>query len=834
MSKLKNNNSEKVEGGLSSRTGSFTTRFLALTGSAALLVGGAGSVLIGASAASATAYAGGLGSVTSTYVIGASTAAPTVSILNNKGGVSTTYTVGMTVPAALSANNDSITLNFTQGGVTGASIQDISSGAPAVVVPSTSITVVTGTNGSVTLKVPANYAAGDKLQIVLNGVTNPTETSATTLTLTAQTSQSAVSGSASYTIAANATSGPAVTASSYVPSQSGVTYTLTNFKTTAAPVGTLKLTSGDNTTVWPTNVSQYTLVDTTTGKTISGANLGITNVSNASGVATITYSQTSYTIASGDVLSLTVTGVQNGSSTSTKFALDANGATLTTGTDQSNSVSFGTSITGVTASASSLVAGNSANYTIGFKATTALPNTGTITLTEPGGLITLPSSTTGSEYVVTDTTTGQSASVSATSGSSLAGVVITPGFAIGAGDSVTVQVFGVTNGTTVGAVSDLTVATITDTVAVAAPQLTLVAAAPTGAFTVTDSVPSAGATGNYSVTGVTVKTAFATGDKMDLEFANGTTSAGSFPSLASDYSITDLTNSTYSETPSFVNVTNTTGAVNLTLSNALPAGDNISISISGVINGSAALYTATLDAQLEATPPVVFPTAAVSYPNGAFVQSSGQIDVIAGGYGFGIPTAAVYAQIAANDASTVVDGTFPTATAPRAGTLIQVAGSAGIWVVGTDGKLYQFSTPAQFLGDGYSPMQVVTVPSAGGLTVGTGTPPSAALTMADGSIQNFGGTLYVFDGGQAFGIPNLADAAAIIAATGATPIVGSGSAPMAGTIANGSVLTVLGTTNVYVTSGGTAYLATGTNLTTNGYTTMYAVTVPSLGSMPTM
>ncbi len=832
MSKLKNNNSEKVEGGLSSRTGSFTTRFLALTGSAALLVGGAGSVLIGASAASATAYAGGLGTVTSTYVIGASTAAPTVSILNNKGGVSTTYTVGMTVPAALASGNDSITLNFNQGGVTGASIQDISSGAAAVVVPSGNITVVTGTNGSVTLQGPAHYAAGDKLQIVLNGVTNPTETSATTLTLTAQTSQSAVSGSASYTIAANATSGPAVTASSYVPKQSGVTYTLTNFKTTSATSGTLTLTSTDTTTVWPTSPIQYTLVDTTTGTTFSG-NSGITKVTYASGKATITYSPTG-SIGTGDVLSLTVTGVQNGSlATGTQFALDDTSVTAFSTTDESSLVSFGTSVTGVTASASSLVAGNSANYTIGFKATTALSNTGTITLAELGGLITLPNSATGSEYVVTDTTTGQSASVSAQTGGSTS-VSIIPGFAIGAGDSVTVQVFGVANGTTVGAVSDLTVATSKDTVAVAAPQLTLVAAAPTGAFTVTDSVPSAGATGNYSVTGVTVKTAFATGDVMDLKFANGTTSAGSFPSLASDYSITDLTNSTYSETPSSVNVSNTTGAVNLTLSNALPAGDNISISISGVINGSAALYTATLDAQLEATPPVVFPTAAVSYPNGAFVQSSGQIDVIAGGYGFGIPTAAVYAQIAANDASTVVDGTFPTATAPRAGTLIQVAGSAGIWVVGTDGKLYQFSTPAQFLGDGYSPMQVVTVPSAGGLTVGTGTPPSAASTMADGSIQNFGGTLYVFDGGQAFGIPNLADAATIIAATGATPIVGSGSAPMAGTIANGSVLKVLGTTNVYVTSGGTAYLATGTNLTTNGYTTMYAVTVPSLGSMPTM
>ena len=68
------------------------------------------------------------------------------------------------------------------------------------------------------------------------------------------------------------------------------------------------------------------------------------------------------------------------------------------------------------------------------------------------------------------------------------------------------------------------------------------------------------------------------------------------------------------------------------------------------------------------------------------MQSGAQIDVVAGGVGFGIPTMTDYQQIAASDSSAVVSGSFPTATAVRTGTLLKVLGSPAIYVVGTNGE----------------------------------------------------------------------------------------------------------------------------------------------------
>ena len=78
-----------------------------------------------------------------------------------------------------------------------------------------------------------------------------------------------------------------------------------------------------------------------------------------------------------------------------------------------------------------------------------------------------------------------------------------------------------------------------------------------------------------------------------------------------------------------------------------------------------------------------------------------------------------------------------------------------MYVVGTDGELHSFSTPAQYLDDGYDTALVVTVPNLGGLTVGStaGTALTALATSADGAIVDFSGTFFTFAGGKAFGIP---------------------------------------------------------------------------------
>ena len=857
MSKLEFENSNYEEVGLSPRTGSFTKRFLALTGSAALVVSGAASVFIGSTAAFATTTTT---LTSSNYQIGTgAVTGVTASVSGATTGATGLYTVKFVATNALTTS-DVITISGLGdiSAVTAGSGLFGYTGAASVAKDPTWKAA-----GEVTLQSPSAVPAGSTVTLTFTATNGGTGTYTPTVLTTVN---NPVSVSSSSTITIVAVASPVTPTDSASPTTFGATATLSlgipqltsNGGTADAaadlPVGSslaIELPGGSFTG----SASDYTITDTTTGKSQTPSSATQSKTATSNDTVTLV---TSADIPAGDSISIVAKNVTNPASGNTNpvaptitvtssatgsptlivqdsGTLSANGSPSTGATNSTpfNKITYGTptSVTGVSVSASPTTVSATSSYTVSFKATTAVPAGGAITVTLASG------SGATTSAIVTDTTNPFSENDTVTAGASSNIYVIATKTQINAGDTVQVTLLGVVNPSTAGT-QTATVATSADTSAVSGSYSLTAATSTTLSPIVTPSSATVGVLNNYTITNISAAAAYATGattGQIGLYFPSGT----SFPTAASQYTITDLTNSAGTGAPATVTpdtAANNDAGVLLTVSKAIASGDLLSITVNGVTNpGTAGLDQMTFSGLNPATQAVsAFPSAGMSYPNGAFVQSGGQIDVIAGGYGFGIPTAASYAQIAANDAATVVDGSFPTATAPRAGTLIQVAGSAGIWVVGTDGKLYQFSTPAQFLGDGYSPMQVVTVPSAGGLTVGTGTPPSAASTMADGSIQNFGGTLYVFDGGQAFGIPNLADAAAIIAATGATPIVGSGSAPMAGTIANGSVLKVLGTTNVYVTSGGTAYLATGTNLTTNGYTTMYAVTVPSLGSMPTM
>ncbi len=122
-------------------------------------------------------------------------------------------------------------------------------------------------------------------------------------------------------------------------------------------------------------------------------------------------------------------------------------------------------------------------------------------------------------------------------------------------------------------------------------------------------------------------------------------------------------------------------------------------------------------------------------------------------------------------------GALVPSTAPLLGTTIIVYNNPTIYVVGTSG-LNGFATPAQFLGDGYDPADVITVPNFGGLTVGAtvgsiGTADNAVGTAANGAIIDSSGTFYVLAGGHAFGIPTLASLAAVQAGDQSTPLVGA-------------------------------------------------------------
>ena len=164
----------------------------------------------------------------------------------------------------------------------------------------------------------------------------------------------------------------------------------------------------------------------------------------------------------------------------------------------------------------------------------------------------------------------------------------------------------------------------------------------------------------------------------------------------------------------------------------------------------------------------VFPSADVTYPNGAIVAFGGSDYVLAGGRAF-VASASELGSLEKVDHAQVLaaptGASPPTATAPRPGTLVctkAVTGDGTIYVAGTDGELHGFSTPRQFFTDGYDAALVVTVPSLAGVKVGAtdgvaGPSVTALATRADGAIVDSGGTFYVVAGGRAFGISTPAE-----------------------------------------------------------------------------
>ena len=168
----------------------------------------------------------------------------------------------------------------------------------------------------------------------------------------------------------------------------------------------------------------------------------------------------------------------------------------------------------------------------------------------------------------------------------------------------------------------------------------------------------------------------------------------------------------------------------------------------------------------------------------------------------------------------------------RPGTLVIVYNNPTIYVVGTDGILHGFATPAQFLGDGYDPADVITVPNGGHLAVGAtagslGSAGNALATAADGALIESSGTFYVLAGGRAFGISSEAALRQIEAADTARPLLGTvGTALTGAAIAGGTLVTVNG--EVYVSYDGDLYpFKSPAQLRSDGYGGTPSLPVPS-------
>jgi len=220
-------------------------------------------------------------------------------------------------------------------------------------------------------------------------------------------------------------------------------------------------------------------------------------------------------------------------------------------------------------------------YRAQFRAVTALPGSGagTITLSGPSG--TGFRSGTG-RYRITNLNTGDSA-LATTATVSTGGRTITLGnpVAVAQGDRVQVLAQDVTNTSTVGA-DVLQISTSTDTTP-ASPPLTIAVVKPPAGVSVALSSRAAGATNvRYTVLFRPSSTGGLAEDTDQIEL---TMSAGSLPSSAARYEVTDLVTGDFATATVLSSPSAATRRITTPID--IPSGHRAQVVITGVTNGTA-------------------------------------------------------------------------------------------------------------------------------------------------------------------------------------------------------------------------------------------------------
>jgi hypothetical protein len=228
----------------------------------------------------------------------------------------------------------------------------------------------------------------------------------------------------------------------------------------------------------------------------------------------------------------------------------------------------------------------------------------------------------------------------------------------------------------------------------------------------------------------------------------------------------------------------------MTLASAVPSGDVLDVTISGVTNDpTASTATVSLIATgdyLEAaqlTPPPAASTMAQA--NGSIANDSGALYVWAGGYAFHLPTIPDAARIEAfagnpaqQDVSIPGTSVFASGDTLSEGTLVQgVSGGvvqAPIYVVGSNGDLYHIASPSAFVSGGFSAKDVVQIPQrdlAEMTMAPTGSVvPSAAAAHANGAFWQASGSTAIYEwvGGVAVHVASPSDLVSIAKYMGET------------------------------------------------------------------
>jgi hypothetical protein len=292
-------------------------------------------------------------------------------------------------------------------------------------------------------------------------------------------------------------------------------------------------------------------------------------------------------LANGDTLNIEATGT-NPAATSGNQADDVVVVPGNATSQATSSITFGNSVSAVSVSPSTTLAGASANYTVSFRAASAVGVGGDIFLSETAGPTNF-TGVSGAEVVDSSQNTHFVAS----------GMVLTDGSAaiplanpIVAGDSVTVTLANVIN-PPAATISDFRVSTSSDGLPTAAPPYTIGASASPGVnVSVNPSTTSSLAT--YAISNLRAIATLAGGSSTVTIIApSGTV----FPNSASFYDIEDTTTPTGSAPASAIVSGGGTNDVVITVANGINSGDLLSLSIEDVINPSIASSTYSLTLQ---------------------------------------------------------------------------------------------------------------------------------------------------------------------------------------------------------------------------------------------
>jgi hypothetical protein len=292
-------------------------------------------------------------------------------------------------------------------------------------------------------------------------------------------------------------------------------------------------------------------------------------------------------LAEGDVLNITATGT-NPPASAGNDAVDivvvpGNATAVTT-----SSITFGNSVSAVTVSPASTLAGAATTYNVSFKVSSAVPSGGDIFLSETAG----PTNFAGVSGVEVVDNTENTHFVATGAALSDGSATVPVSTTINAADSVTLTIANVVN-PAAATISDFKVSTSDDVLPTAAAAYTIGASASPGvSVNVSPSTLSALAT--YSISNVRATSELAGGSStISITGPSGTV----FPNTASLYTVEDSTTPSGSGAASAIVSGGGTDNVVFRVANTINSGDILGLTVQDAINPSIASSTYTLSLQ---------------------------------------------------------------------------------------------------------------------------------------------------------------------------------------------------------------------------------------------